>query len=155
MMARPLIKLLNSLDWSIDLVVPVPIGLARLAERGYNQAALLARPVAYALDIPYHSRALVKVKDTPSQVGLNLVERQANVRDAFFAKPGAVAGKSVLIIDDVTTSGSTINECAAVLLQAGSSKVYGLTLAHAAWTDDSGINQEDALSILEGIGSNT
>ncbi|HEX7973085.1 MAG TPA: double zinc ribbon domain-containing protein, partial [Anaerolineales bacterium] len=84
-LARPLIQRLFELDWKIDLVVPVPAGAARQAQRGYNQAALLARPVALGCGLRYNSHALVKMRETRSQVGLTRRERQINVLDAFRA----------------------------------------------------------------------
>ncbi len=132
-LSRPLITGLRQYGWVVDLIVPVPLGLARLAERGYNQAALLAWPMALALGISYRPKSLCRVRETRSQVGLKLAERQENVQGAFSARREWVAGKTVLVVDDVTTSGSTLNACAAALLEAGASAVYGLTLARAAW----------------------
>jgi ComF family protein len=130
-LARDLVSYLKELDWSIDLVSPVPLGVARLAERGYNQAALLARPLALAAGLAYRPRALWKVRDTPTQVGLSLEKRRSNVVNAFCAKREIVSLKNVLVIDDVTTSGATMNACALALLTAGAAQVYGLTLARA------------------------
>jgi ComF family protein len=136
-MSRHLIACLRQDGGVVDLIVPVPLGLARLAERGYNQAALLAWPVALALGIPYRPKSLCRVRETRSQVGLKLSERQKNVQGAFGARGAWVAGKVVLVVDDVTTSGSTLNACATALKEAGASAVYGLTLARAAWEGDS------------------
>ncbi len=128
-LARPLIKLLAELDWDVDLVTPVPLGIARQSQRGYNQAALLARPVSLAYGLPYRPNALTKVRETRSQVGLSAVERRQNVNDAFRGDLKVSKGKSVLVIDDVTTSGATLNACASALLQAGARQVFALTLA--------------------------
>jgi len=128
-LSRPLIDSFKESDWKVDLIMPVPLGVARLAERGYNQATLLARPLALAVNLPFSYKALSRIRDTASQVDLNLRERKENVKGAFQAKHAAVAGKSILVIDDVATSGSTINECAGALLDAGANLVYGLTLA--------------------------
>lgn len=130
-LARPLTSLLRKLDWEFDTVLPVPLGVARRRERGYNQAALLARPIALELGVSYLPRALDRVKETRSQVGLNLSQRRENVRDAFRAQSGKVTGKGILVIDDVTTSGSTLEACAVALSSAGAGRVYGLTLARA------------------------
>ena len=132
-LARPLVACLQQVGWPVDLVVPVPLGLARLAERGYNQAALLAWPVSLALGVPYRPKSLRRLRETRSQVGLKLAERQQNVQGAFGARREWVAGKTPLVVDDVTTSGATLAACAAALLEAGASQVYGLTLARAAW----------------------
>jgi competence protein ComFC len=130
-LARPMISLLRDLDWKPDLIVPVPGSLARRKMRGYNQASLLALPVALSCGIPYRSKALVKVRHNRTQVGLSMLERQANVSGAFLGRKELVAGKTVLIIDDVTTSGATLEACTAALLDQGARQVYGLTLARA------------------------
>jgi competence protein ComFC len=133
-LARPLITLLQDLNWEVDFVTAVPAGIARRAERGYNQASLLALPLALGSGLPYHSRVLSKKSGTPSQVGLSLAERRANVAGAFQARPDkiqGIQGKRVLVVDDVTTSGATMEACAAALSKAGASRVYGLTLARA------------------------
>jgi competence protein ComFC len=128
--ARPLIDVVANMQWELDAVVPVPISRSRQAQRGYNQAGLLARPVALSSGLPFQSKWLKKVRDTSSQVGLNAFERRANVSGAFSA-PSEAAGLRILVVDDVTTSGATLNECAAALLCAGAREVYGLTLARA------------------------
>jgi competence protein ComFC len=130
-LARHLVNMLGELAWKIDIVAPVPIGVARLAERGYNQATFLALPVALAIGRPYRPTALVKVKETRTQVGLNSEQRKVNVVGAYQARTNRVMGKSVLVVDDVTTTGATLHACAEALLDAGASQVYGLTLARA------------------------
>lgn len=131
MLARHLIDLAASLPWQIDLVTPVPQGLDRKAERGYNQAALLAWPVALAFGWQYRPRALKKIRATRTQVGLSREQRWENVSNAFWADPRMVQGKQILVIDDVTTSGATLDCCAASLIKAGAGAVFGLTLARA------------------------
>jgi competence protein ComFC len=130
-LSRSLIELLDRLGWSFDLLTPVPISLARKKMRGYNQASILALPLALGCEVNYQPRALVKVQNTPSQVGLTAVQRSENVRQAFQACPKIVRGKTVLVVDDVTTSGATMHACAEALLRAGAQQVYGLTLARA------------------------
>lgn len=130
-LSRPLIDLFQRLDWRVDCVTAVPMGVARRAERGYNQASLLALPLALACGLPYQSRALVKTRETHSQVGLNAAERRENLAGAFQADAKIVHGKTMLIIDDVTTSGATMQACALALLAAGALRVFGLTLARA------------------------
>lgn len=117
-LARPLLQILRDSHWKVDMIVPVPLGKARLKERGYNQAALLARPVALGAGLPYHPHALRKVRNTPSQVDLSLVERRENVKGAFQAFPRWVAGRSVLVVDDVATTSATLDACAHALLEA-------------------------------------
>ena len=121
----------HSLQWPIDMLIPVPLGKKRLKERGYNQVGLVARPLAYQLGLQYAPDALVKSRETRSQVGLSVSQRSANVRDAYQADSQIVMGKSVLIMDDVATTGSTISACTTALLTAGSKDIYVLTMARA------------------------
>lgn len=130
-LSRAMINKLDTLEWRIELVVPVPLGQARLKERGYNQAALLAFPIALAIGVGYSTTAVWRARETRSQVDLNLNERMKNVAGAFAAARKEVSGKRVLIIDDVATTGSTISACADALIQTGASAVFGLTLARA------------------------
>ena len=128
---RRLMECVLNLHWQVDAVIPVPLGIARLAQRGYNQASLLARPVAWGLGLDYIPQALQRVRETRSQVELSLLERKRNVIGAFHAKRDQVKGRRILVIDDVATSGATIDACAAALLEGGAAYVYGLTLARA------------------------
>ncbi len=128
-LARPMVVMLKTFDWNIDLITAVPLGVARQKERGYNQAALLALPLALGSGKTYHSKALIKIRETPTQVGLNRIQRRMNVVGAFLANESAVSGKSVLVVDDVTTSGATLEACAFALIEAGARRVYGFTLA--------------------------
>lgn len=130
-LADPLIELFGETGWDCDLVLPVPLGLARLRERGYNQSDLLARPLALALGIPYCSNGLRRIHETRSQVGLTITQRRENVNGAFQAYHKEVSGRSVLVIDDVATSSATLDACAGALFQAGAVRVFGLTLARA------------------------
>jgi competence protein ComFC len=130
-LAQMMISSLEKLNWSLDIVTSVPLGLVRLAERGYNQANLLARPIALYMNLPFSAKILSRVRETKTQVGLSIKERQENMNDAFKAVAEQVDGKNILIIDDVATSGATINACAKAMLAAGASKVYGYTLARA------------------------
>jgi ComF family protein len=113
-----------------DVVVPVPLHPARLAERGFDQAALLARPVARGLRIDYRPRALVRTRATPPQASLDRSSRVANVATAFRCRSaGVVEGRRVLLIDDVRTTGATLASCAEALLEGGASRVLTLVLA--------------------------
>jgi competence protein ComFC len=131
-LSGPLIQMLDESTWPLDLIIPVPLGVARLKERGYNQSGLIARPLARETGLRYSPRALARVRETRSQVGLSLDQRKENVRGAFQASSNLVAGKNVLIVDDVMTTGSTLEACAVALLQAGAMQVYGLTLARVS-----------------------
>lgn len=122
---------LGTLDWPADMIVPVPLHPARLAERGYNQAQLLAERLAAVTGLPCVPGALARQRQTQSQVGLDHVQRQANVSGAFTAQPEAVAGRGVLVLDDVYTTGSTLAACAEAALTAGACAVYGLTVTAA------------------------
>jgi competence protein ComFC len=126
-----LIQLYKNLNWPIDFIVPVPLGQKRKRTRGYNQAALLARPLSLAAGIQYRPDALGRIRETVSQVGLSGKERSTNVSGAFTARPELVQGKKILVIDDITTTGSTIHHCATALIIAGAAEVYGLTVARA------------------------
>lgn len=123
--------LLKQNNWEIDLVTPVPLGIERENKRGYNQAALIAKPLASSLQLPYNPRILRRIRETISQVELTLAERQNNVLGAFQASHQYIQGKRILIIDDVTTSGSTLNACSKTLIENGARAVYGLTVARA------------------------
>lgn len=134
-LAVPMINKLRELNWSIDLVVPVPLGLARLSERGYNQASLLARPIALYFHWSYQTNSIQRIRETQSQVGLAFKSRAENVKGAFIADSSIIRGKKVLVVDDVITSGSTMNSCAEALRNAGAEEVYGFSLARAGLAD--------------------
>lgn len=132
-LSRPMINLLYDLPWLIDMVIPIPLSRHRLKERGYNQAALLALPIALGLGLKYHPKALKRVRETESQVGLSITQRHDNVFGAFVADRKIVSGRSILIVDDVATSGATLNACADALLQADAKEVNAITLARAMY----------------------
>jgi len=130
-LASLMMECIDSAEWKIDKVIPVPIGWSRKGERGYNQAALLARPIALYHRLAYGPQGLRRKRDTRSQVGLSFGQRWKNVEDAFEAEARFVQGCSVLVVDDVTTSGATMNACAQALGDAGVKNTYCLTLARA------------------------
>ena len=129
--ALQMVGFVNSLQWKLDMIIPIPLGQKRLKERGYNQVALVTRPLAYELGLNYAPQALWKTRDTRSQVGLNISQRRENVSQAYQADPLVVKRKSILLMDDVATTGSTISACAETLLSAGAQDVYALTIARA------------------------
>lgn len=107
-----------------DIITYVPLGRARLRERGYNQAMLLGRELATLFGAPC-AGLLYKTRETPPQSGLRVAARRANVRGAFCAREGfPLSSKCVLLVDDVLTTGSTLNECAKALLARGAGAVY-------------------------------
>lgn len=130
-LSRPLSEFLFFHDAKdIDAVVPVPLSPTGLKNRGFNQALLLARHLSEEKKIPLLMNVLRKIVETPPQVGLSAKERTANVKKAFTCT-GEVTGMNVLLIDDVMTTGATVNACAKQLLKAGAKSVSVLTLARA------------------------
>ncbi len=137
-LARYLVAVAQQPPWLeilpyINAVIPVPLHAQRLAERGYNQSALLAGEFSERVGLKMAESWLRRARQTRSQVGLNAAERQQNVADAFLADSVA-AGKRLLLIDDVFTTGSTLAACAQALRQAGAAAVYGLVLSTPAPT---------------------
>ena len=115
-----------------DVVVPVPLHRQRERERGYNQAALIAKPLAKLLGLPYKSVLLTRTRPRPDKHLLSCEERWESVRGAFATRPGSqVDNLRVLLVDDVMTSGATLDSCAKTLREAGARSVIGLTVARA------------------------
>jgi ComF family protein len=116
----------------IDMVMPVPLHPKRLRQRGFNQALLLAHCMSVKYGIPLDYDNLARIRPTRPQVELTGKERVTNVAGAFSLKlPETVESKHILLIDDVFTTGATMNECAAVLKKAGAGQVTACTLARA------------------------
>lgn len=124
-----LAELIRGENWSINIVVPVPLSDERHHERGYNQASLIAKPLAARLSLTFNPFALKRIRHTPSQVGLSADERHQNVIGAFEAEADLVGGRSVLLVDDVLTTGATMTACAQAVKEAGAKTAYGVTLA--------------------------
>jgi ComF family protein len=115
-----------------DLLIPVPLHVKRLRERGFNQALLLAKELSRWTKIPYGKRVLQKWTATVPQVDLSGVGREKGIKGAFTVSGnGSAEDRSILLVDDVYTTGATVNECAKVLLAAGAKSVDVLTLARA------------------------
>ncbi len=127
-MARPMSLQPLVTRGAIDCIVPVPSHAKRVRERGYNQAALLAKEVAGVSGTMLIERGLSKVRHTPSQVDLNREERSNSVRGAFEAEFN-FAGAHVMLVDDVATTGSTLMSCASALKRANADRVSALTFA--------------------------
>lgn len=118
-----------------DLIVPVPLHRWRLLKRRYNQAGLLAQRLSQLTKLPHEPFALQRIKATPPQGHKSKAARLDNVQGAFTALSGKVQGKRILLIDDVLTSGATVNACARALYKGGAAKVHVLTIARVAHTD--------------------
>jgi len=115
-----------------DAVVALPLDPERRRQRGYNQAELLAREVAGGLRLPLWPEACRRIRSTSPQAGLSRPQRHANVKGAFSAEAARVADKTILLVDDVMTTGATLSACARALFQAGASRILALTLARTA-----------------------
>jgi ComF family protein len=119
-------------DPRFELLIPVPLHVKRLRNRGFNQALLLTRELSRWTRIPYEKRVLLKRRVTVPQVDLSGAEREREIRGAFTVPDsGPIEDRSVLLVDDVYTTGATVNECAKVLLAAGARRVDVFTLARA------------------------
>jgi len=113
-----------------DAVVPVPLHPSRQRERGYNQAELIARPLAKRLSIEMATYLLVRTRPRPAKSILTLKERWESVRGAYETRTGAKVDKlRILLVDDVFTTGATLDACARALRQAGAASVHGVTVA--------------------------
>ncbi len=134
LLAKAMARLEPSLPPGTSSVVSVPLHKRKLAERGFNQAELVAKTALKQLAMPERFRmvtgVLVRRRETSSQIGLTSHQRRENLRGAFVvANPTQVAGKNILLVDDVFTTGTTVSECAKVLRRAGASGVWVVTIA--------------------------
>ena len=124
---------------AVDVVVPVPLHPNRLRERGYNQAGLLAAALARRLGRLCDATSLVKIRDTEHQSRSTGDERRANLKGAFrVAWPSRIRGRTVVLVDDVMTTGATTDECTQALLAGGAYRVIPFTLAKALMDEDLG-----------------
>jgi ComF family protein len=115
-----------------DVIVPVPLHRSRQRSRGYNQAAVLGKHLAVVTGIPHEARAARRVRNTmPLVKTMHRAERRAIVDRAFDAEPERIEGRTVLLVDDVCTTGATLDACSVALLEAGATAVYCLTWARA------------------------
>lgn len=114
----------------IDIIIPVPLYIKRLRSREFNQALLISGVLSLHLDRPVINNVMVKNRDTRPQVELNRQKRRVNIKDVFsITDRYLIKGKRVLLVDDVFTTGSTINECARILKKSGAYRIYAITLA--------------------------
>jgi len=119
-----------STNVSSSIIIPVPLHHKKFLWRGFNQSELLAKKIAEEFEINFKNNVLFKIKNTPSQTGLDLKKRKTNVVDSFAIKNHKeIKNKIIFLIDDLFTTGSTINEAAKVLKKAGAKQVWGITLA--------------------------
>lgn len=110
---------------SLDMILPIPLHFKRLQERGFNQSEKLAKGITAILNISLETNLLRRIVDTPHQTDLSRKQRQENIKNAFQVEdPEILLGKRILLVDDVYTTGSTIDACAKVLKEAGAKKVY-------------------------------
>lgn len=122
----------NSALFAADVIVPVPLHPTRLKERGYNQAEVIARPLARVLGLPYRSFLLVRTRSRPDKLRLTRRERWETVRAAYATREGVAIDKlRVMLADDVFTTGATLDACSRALRGAGATRVVGLTVARA------------------------
>jgi len=134
-MVKGINEFLDSKDY--DFIIPVPIHKKKVRKRGYNQMELIGRKVSSKTGIPLETKSFVKIKNTPPQRGLTGKERIQNIKGSFSViNTSNIEGKRILLIDDVMTTGSTVNECARVLLEEGKAdNVDVITLARVAFSD--------------------
>jgi ComF family protein len=125
----PLIQLIETAQWDFDLVIPMPISKSHQKSRGYNQAAMIAKPIALAFRKPISNKAVSRIKETKSQIDLSREERFKNLQSAFLGNSATLIGKKVLLVDDITTTGATMLSCSQALKEAGCEKVYCITVA--------------------------
>ena len=130
-LADQIMEFFVELGWLVDMVIPIPLGKQRLNERGYNQVAMVAMPLSNRLGLEYRPKALVRARETRSQVGLSAIERQKNVQSAFLADGKKVNRRIILLIDDVSTTGATLSSAAEALYSSGAQDVYAFTIARA------------------------
>lgn len=120
----------ESLWWGLEAIIPVPLHRRKKKKRGFNQAEVVARELGRAKDVPLLTKALSRVRNTPAQTSLEGRARRRNLSGAFIVRrPGEVKGRTVLLVDDVYTTGSTVKECCRTLRRAGAKEVRVLTLA--------------------------
>lgn len=133
-LADRMVRALRHTAWRFDAVVPVPLFAEQEIERGYNQSNLLSQHLALKTGIPTRPDFLNRIRRTSQQAKLTGQERQENVKGAFAATP-EVMELSLLLVDDVVTSGSTLRECAKALRQQGAGHVAGIAVSHSLSSD--------------------
>ena len=116
--------------YKYDIIVPVPISKKRFKERGYNQSSILARKIAKIFDLEYNENILQKIKNNKEQSSLDKEKRNINVKDVYkIKKTKDIVDKNILIVDDIFTTGNTVNECSRVLKELHTGKIGVFTIA--------------------------
>lgn len=129
--AEAIAEVYKNNPYSIDFITVVPLSKKRTRQRGYNQVALIAKALQSQINLKFQPEAICRIRNTETQVGKNVQERAINVIGAFRANPMQVQDKTILILDDVYTTGATLNACANALKNAGASRIIGITAARA------------------------
>lgn len=124
-------ELLRHEQWHPTMIAPVPLAASRQRQRGYNQVDLITSALSRMTELPNAPGALRRIRETPSQVGLNPAERRLNVAGAFEACSLGDHNHTVLLVDDLFTTGATLAACASALLEEGAQQVLGVTIARA------------------------
>jgi ComF family protein len=131
-LVKPLSRLLFIFEFAgFDGIIPVPLSIRSLKERGFNQSLLISRVISKKFHVPLLMDNLRKTKETPPQIGLSARERLLNLKNAFEVR-GNIKGLRLLLVDDVMTTGATVAECSKELLKAGAKEVIVLTLARTS-----------------------
>jgi ComF family protein len=119
-------------NWQVDLIVPVPIHHLKKVERGYNQSDYIVKGLSKSLNIPYSTKLIKRIRHTESQTKLNMKQRSENVANAFkVTNTKKITGKNILVVDDVCTTGATIQECGKALVNGGAKTVYACSVGIA------------------------
>ena len=122
----------DRLWWGVEVLIPVPLHPARKKARGFNQSRVLARELGEIVNIGIIDGVLVKPVNVPPQTTLTAKERRKNIKGAFKVRDKAkIKDKTILLVDDVLTTGATIQDCSTVLINAGAKEVRGITVAQA------------------------
>lgn len=128
---------IKSRSWQVDVIIPIPIHPLKKVERGYNQSDYIAKGMSRKLNIPWSKKIVKRVRHTESQTKLNMKQRALNISDAFKVKRSEeIQNKNVLVVDDVSTTGATILECAKLIKAAGAETVYACTVGTTSLEDD-------------------
>ena len=128
---------IKSRSWQVDVIIPIPIHHLKKVERGYNQSDYIAKGLSRKLNIPWSGKIVKRLRHTESQTKLNMKQRALNIADAFKVKRSEeIQNKNILVVDDVSTTGATILECAKMIKAAGAKTIYACTVGTTSLEDD-------------------